>query len=103
MEARYLFRCGSEQALRAHRSSTIGIQLSGRGPRRSVMRPSVRAFEDRNSCDYCRCYLANCRLIAGGADDRRQFCSFPCYDRWHAQETQERVELIRQPRAIKSH
>jgi hypothetical protein len=52
------------------------------------MRPAVRAFEDRNSCDYCRCYLATCRLIAGGADDHRQFCSFVCYDRSRAEEAE---------------
>jgi len=45
---------------------------------------SVHPVDDRKSCDYCRRYLANGRLIAGGVHDRRQFCSFVCYDRWHA-------------------
>jgi hypothetical protein len=47
---------------------------------------SIHPVDDRNSCDYCRRYLANSRLIAGGVHDRRQFCSFVCYDRWHAGE-----------------
>jgi hypothetical protein len=45
---------------------------------------SMRPIDDHNSCDHCRSYLASGRLIAGGIHDRRQFCSFACYDRWHA-------------------
>ena len=47
---------------------------------------SVHPVDDRNSCDYCRRYLANRRLIAGGVADRRQFSSFVCYDRWNGSE-----------------
>ena len=47
---------------------------------------SLGSMDDHNFCDYCRSYLANGRLIAGGVHDRRQFCSFVCYDRWHAGE-----------------
>ena len=50
---------------------------------------SVRPMDDRNSCDYCRSYLANGRLIAGGVHDRRQFCSIVCYDRWNGSEVVE--------------
>jgi hypothetical protein len=45
---------------------------------------STRPIDEHNYCDYCRRYLANGRLIAGGVHDRRQFCSFVCYDRWNA-------------------
>jgi hypothetical protein len=40
-----------------------------------------------NRCDFCQRKLGNeARLLSGGADDPRHFCSFACYDRW-----QERV------------
>jgi hypothetical protein len=55
--------------------------LSGTA-RLSFMRPSTYRIDDHNYCDGCGSFLANCRLIAGGVHDRRQFCSFVCYDRW---------------------
>jgi len=46
----------------------------------------VQSVNTQSSCDYCRSFMGNCRLIAGGPQDRRQFCSFVCYGRWNAAE-----------------
>jgi len=38
-------------------------------------------------CDTCRRELGTAaRLIAGGSDNRKHFCSFACYDVWKQDE-----------------
>jgi hypothetical protein len=37
-----------------------------------------------NCCDHCGSPFRGWSVIAGGADDRKQFCAMACYDAWQA-------------------
>jgi hypothetical protein len=39
-----------------------------------------------NSCNYCRGLMTDARVIAGSPSDRKQFCSYACYESWKAAE-----------------
>lgn len=42
-----------------------------------------------NRCDCCGVPLDRSRLLAGGSQDPRRFCSFECFDRWKRENEPE--------------
>src|SRR4051812_3789172 len=58
------------------------FELVEQAARECVMLQPMPSVRGSNSCDYCRRFLGDGYVIAGGPESRKQFCSFACYDNW---------------------
>jgi hypothetical protein len=71
---------GTSPSVRLGESSSPGI--SGRVFTLPT-EPNLLDQNDRESrCDHCGGRLDKARLIAGGSDEPKHFCSFACFDLW---------------------